>query len=457
MTRTVPLTVSVLLTTGLLLPAVSVASLASGASVASAEQVRAPADFAVQGKAVRGTAAEDGAPRLEPGQYTDQFRGGGADLYYTVARSRNDSTLYVGLSGRPKSASSDRESVVLRLLTTDGLDCGYAETFDNDFQVKRRNSVESATVLSWSPAAEIRKRCLSDSELILRVSPDPAAARLAGAPFELAVTEEPPAAGVGDLPPVAGEPEPWVGMPPVARATSVAGGTSFNEARDLRTGSYQSEIQPGEARFFKVPVGWGQTLQATARIQKPSAAFQRELDPLEQTITLRLYGPTRGFASADSTTAPGQVGDVISFTQDTLLSAMTLPVRYNNRGGEDPDQQATSLAGDYYVMVTLSEDKQRQAYRLPYELTIKVAGQPDAAPAYPAGQKVVGPGASQLAMTDLPSASDTGEDDTGAGTIGLLAIAGAVLLLSGLGTLIFTRVRSRRRPEYEDSVFSGSR
>ncbi|WP_460524995.1 hypothetical protein [Flindersiella endophytica] len=444
-----PLTVSVLLTAGLVLPA------AAAASTASAEQVRAPAEFAVQGKRVRGAAAPDGAPRLEPGQYADQFGRDGADLYYTVARSHTDSTLYVGLSGRPKSASSDRESVVLRLLTTDGLDCGYGETFDNDFQVKRRNSVESATAVSWSPAAEIRKRCLRDSELILRVSPDPDAARLTGSPFELTVTEEPPAA-TAELPPAAGEPDDWTGMPPVSRATNVTGGTSFNQARDLRTGSYQSEIQPGEARLFKVPVGWGQTLQATARVQKPSAAFQRELDPLEQTITLRLYGPTRGFASADSTTAPGQVGDVISFTQDTLLSAMTLPVRYNNRSGEDPEQQAASLAGDYYVMVTLSEDKQRQAYRLPYELTIKVAGRPDAAPAYPAGQKVVGPGASQLAMTDLPSATEQTDDDAGAGTIGLLAIAGAVLLLSGLATLIITRARSRRRPEYEDSVVSES-
>jgi hypothetical protein len=136
---------------------------------------------------------------------------------------------------------------------------------------------------------------------------------------------------------------------------------------------------------------------------------------------------------------------------------MTLPVRYNNRTGEDPEQQAASLAGDYYVLVTLSEDKQRQAYRLPYELTIKVAGQPVDAPPYPAGQKVVGPGASQLAMTDLPSASDSADENAGAGTVGLLAIAGALLLLFGLGTLIVTRARSRRRPEYEDGVVSEGR
>lgn len=444
MTKTVSLTMSLLLAAGLLLP-----------SVASAEQVGAPAEFTVQGKRVRGASAPDGAPRLEPGQYADQFVRVGVDLYYTVARTHTNSTLYAGFSGRPKSASSDRESVVIRLLTTDGLDCGYGETFDNDFQVKRRNSVESATVLSWSPAAEIRKRCLTDSELILRVSPDAQATRLAGTPFELTVTEEPAAATDG-LPPLAEEPAEWAGMPAVTRATSVVGGQSFNQARDLRTGSYQSEIQPGEARFFKVPVGWGQTLQATARIEQPSAAFQRELDPLEQTITLRLYGPTRGFASADSTTAPGQVGDVISFTQDTLLSAMTMPVRYNNRAGEDPEQQAASLAGDYYVLITLSEDKQRQAYRLPYELTIKVAGRPESAPPYPAGQQVVGPGASQLAMTDLPSAVEPDERNAGAGIVGLLAIAGAVLLLSGLATLIITRFRGRRRPEYEDRIVSDS-
>lgn len=413
-------------------------------AAAPAQQASAPAAFTVEGTRVHGQASQDGAPRLEPGQYVDQFTSDGSDLYYTVARNHVGSTLYVGFSGQPKSASGARETVVLRLLTTDLLDCGYGQTYDNDFQVKRRNSVASATVLSWSPGEDIRKRCLTDGELILRVSPDSEATRFGGQPFELTVTEEPSADATG-LPPLAREPREWSGMPPVTRPTTVAGGQSFNQARTLRTGLYQSEIQPGEARFFKVPVGWGQTLQATARVQKPSAAFQRELDPLEQTMTLRIFSPTRGWATADSTTAPAQYGDAISFARDTLLAAMTLPVRYNNRTGEDDAQQATSLAGEYYVMVTLSEDKQRQSYRLPYELTIKVAGRPGGAPAYATGQKVTGPGASQLAMADTPSAARPSGEDTGAGTVGTLAIAGTVLLLAGLATLIVTRTRRFRQ------------
>lgn len=411
--------------------------------------------FEVQGRQVEGRPTLEGAPRLQAGQYVDTVPSAGGEKYYLLSRRQPGSVLHVGVSGRPADTSFADSALVARLRTPGNGRCGYLETFDNDRHVSRRNSVLSGATVTWSTDDVLRGLCLDADQVVLRVSSQGNTEAFAGRPFEITITEEPPLAGDGKGLPGPAQLTPRWRPEPVAssrkEADEVSGGLSFNDATELTSGWYHSTIAPGEALFFRVPLRWGQHLQAYVELADLTAGLRRDLDELEQTMTLRLYGPSRGLAHLLPDTAPASVGDVITFDRSVQMAAVSLPVRYHNREGEREEQRAASLAGDYYVMVSLAQDKEGSSYRVPFDLRVDALGDPAGAPHYAEGRRMLGPGASPLAMAggDLAPVPET-EEGRSQRLVTFLASLGLALLLFGAITLTVSRVRETTAAELAD-------
>jgi len=426
-------------------------SLHSDIGAAVPSRTKAEDRFDVEGRRVEGRPTLAGAPELRAGQYVDTVPPAGTEKYYLLSRKQPGSVLHVGVSGRPADTSFADSSLVVRLRTLGNGRCGHVETFDNDQPFARRNSVLSGAAVTWSTDDVLRGLCLDAEQVALVISSDGNTEAFAGRPFELTITEEPPLAGEGKrLPGPTDQAPPWrsdVLASTRQGAGEVTGGLSCNSATRLSSGWYRSSIAPGEARFYRVPLRWGQHLQAYVELADLTAGLRRDLDDLEQTMTLRLYGPSRGMAHVQSATAPASVGDVIAVDRSVRMAAVTLPVRYRNREGERDEQRAASLAGDYYLVVSLAEDKEGASYRVPFDLRVDALGEPTGAPHYAEGRRLLGPGASKLAMADSDPSPPSEPEERSHRLVPFLASLGLALLLFGAITLTVSRVREATAAE----------
>ena len=66
-------------------------------------------------------------------------------------------------------------------------------------------------------------------------------------------------------------------VPVIENAEAITGGSGFNDAVEITEGSYSDKIVPGEYRFYKIPVKWGQRPVVTA---KPDASVLEDRDSL---------------------------------------------------------------------------------------------------------------------------------------------------------------------------------
>lgn len=417
---------------------------AAPSTAAAAGQASEVEPFTVEGERVEGKLfSVQGAPRLTPGQYVDTVPEDGGRKYYVIPRENPGSTLHVGVSARPKEPSRDEELLVARLYLDDGTQCGYGQSFDNDKQVENRNSVTTTTVFNLGADRNIRARCANADDLILELYTNTSTPRFDGQDLELTVTEEPGLLEEEDLPALprpAKRPAAWEPMPDTAQLRTVTGGSAFGNAERLRSGVYRSLIQPGEIRFFEVPLEWGQQLQAKLWVRQPDGELAEAIDDGKQTLTLRLVGPTRGLAGSGQ--SPGVDGDALSLDRDLELAKSTLPIRYTNREGQRTEQRASALPGGYHVMVTLAEDADGDDYDLPYELSIQVAGKPAAAPHYVPGQRGSGPGIPSWSRVGIGAVP--GDDGSPLGEYGVpVAVGGGGLALIAIGVAALAVLRRR--------------
>ncbi|MFI0737155.1 hypothetical protein ACH4PU_03435 [Streptomyces sp. NPDC021100] len=77
-----------------------------------------------------------------------------------------------------------------------------------------------------------------------------------------AVTRHPPTTSKSTYPPGTWSSEPP--SEPAGPAKDVTGGSGFNDAADVRTGTWKDTIRPGETRFYRTPVTTGRQLFAKA-------------------------------------------------------------------------------------------------------------------------------------------------------------------------------------------------
>ncbi|MET9519641.1 hypothetical protein [Streptomyces sp. NPDC002994] len=415
---------------GRVVPAVVAALCAVAALPAQAWAAGEPSPYTFEPSAttVRGAETNTDAEELKPGgTYRDSIKPGGK-LYYRVELDAK-SNAYVSAMAVPRLGTKVgyADELKVTLQDRDGSSCSYnTARFSSAEYARPIGTYAHRTMEQDSTSCQSQDRYYV---LIERTS----AATSSSEPWELEIRhlKEPGVKAGG----ATAAPESWPSSSPATTAGEARdrrGGTSFYSATALEQGEWRDRIKPGETLFYKVPVGWGQQLFASADLGSTAGDGY-----VSSALTMALFNPARGFV--DSASDISYDGEPKSSALDPLP-----PVAYENRFDSSEDVNGMRFAGWYYLRVSLSPQVKEEFGTKPLGLSLRltVKGPAKNPPAY-AGA----PGEFQVTDDDLNAAANGLSTPAAAksDTMRLVAAAGigaGTVLVLGLG--VWTLVARRR-------------
>lgn len=389
-------------------------------------------EVASDAKAVKGTASSTDAPELpDTGYYTDSI-GRGETKYYRVDLD-DKSSAYLSALAHPKVGGKvgDFDKLEVQLESTDGTTCS-----SDDASFQGGTTAYPIVAFAARRVGEDSAKCLAADQYLFKVVRDDEPTSDPGDwPLELRYALEPGLNGSLPAPPVDGTWSTEPPTPPTGEAREVEGGAGLSTARPVSEGVWRDTVLPGETRYYRVPVDFGQ--QLFARAELPNAP--KGGDPADMSFdafALHAYTPSGAAVVYDN------------FQQyDGSQSAASLglrPVEYGNRF--DSKGKAISTAGFYTLAVTVTPDLQRHfPAGVKVTLRVKLRGEAKEAPDYVEDAKAAG-----FAVTDQDrKAAEQGltsaEEASGSSALKLVGIAGlgaGVALVLGLG--LWTLLARRR-------------
>lgn len=339
------------------------------------------------------------APLLGPGQYVDTYATGeidsspGTTKYYRVPTPVGGRVYVSATMVHPDTDYEGWPALYDRvaLVDLDGDTCvsgnatGLPFTVDSDI-----------TVATLQLVADGKKDCTSREELHLRVERGGDAWANEPMTVEITVRIEPPAVDPG---PAFVDESPDLPKPLYEASRPISGGRSFNDAVLLEPGrTYSDTVREGEARYYRVPVGWGQRL----------GYLLRDVGPLVgdvfvgNNIVVEAYNPVREEVDAAR-------GAAMAFNDDLreIIGATPFPARYANR-----DEYAAgplALDGEYYLVVIGSRHSgDEPPASTTVELTAVLSGDVEPGPVYGAlGSVPVEPTGTPTTTSSGTTSSDT--------------------------------------------------
>lgn len=391
-----------------------------------------PDGFSFSGDDVSGGSTPGDAAELAvDGRYLDALIEG--TLHYRIPREHADSSLHVGLLTRySPDADEDADLIRAGLSTWDGASCG--STSFSPSATTTAGSISSAHLVT--EPGESSESCKEAEELVLTVELQPGAqnsqSQSAGRPLEIVVFDEPLPENLDDLPAAEPEAPEWTDIGrDTADAETISGGASFADATALSPAqTYRVTLSPGQTRVFRVPLDWGQRLQAEAYISEPTEEDYDAWQALERVhlaVLDPLYGRLDSRAGYLST----------SFPTDTQVS--TAEVQWNQR--EETTPSGSSVAGEHYLVLSLPAAADHEDLEVETLLTLDTFGEAgEGAPQYPDDEEPAVP--EQPGAEAGPGSNRVGEFTQHPAVIALIGTLGAVLVVTG-GVLFFL---ARRRP-----------
>ncbi|MER6033369.1 hypothetical protein ABT133_05580 [Streptomyces sp. NPDC001835] len=391
--------------------------------------------FDPAGRSVTGATGTAGAPRLEPGRaYRDSLPVRGS-LTYRLDLTAAESA-YAPVTAVPPAGTTGNATDGIRVSLEDarGTRCSTASALFGA-------GLSARPVTALGQRQTGRSLCQGAGAYYLRVERLSAGGSASGtaspAPrwdLEIAPVTEPGLAATGPTtaPPAqdSASPGPLAGNP-----QERTGGAGFTTARPLGQGVWRTGITPGSTLFYKVPVDWGRRMHAVAELDAATSGHGY----VGGALNLSLYSPVRGYVDGASL---GYTG-----TRRTAALDPLPPVEYANRYAVLTGENAVRFAGDYYLVLHLSEKMADTFGTGPFHVTLRVRvdGQAHAGPRY-AGRPEPG---DVFTVTERDRrAAASGE--TGGGGVAMKALAAggigtgtALLLVLGGWTVAARRAQTR--------------
>ncbi|WP_257033385.1 hypothetical protein [Streptomyces sp. Ag109_G2-15] len=387
--------------------------------------------FAPDALRVTGAASPADAPRLTPGRTYRSSLPRNGRLYYRLDLATATTTAYVPVTAVPPAHATVTATDGIRVSVQDasGSSCANA-------------SARFGAALSPRPVTALAERepgrtlCPGAGTYYVRVERVDSGTADAAQRWDLEIkpVTEPRLTKTGSTTAPrawdSASPEPLAGDP-----RDRTGGAGFVTAAPLGEGVWRTRITPGRTLFYKVPVDWGRQVHAVAELDGSTSGHGY----VGGALNLSLYNPVRG--SVDDASL-GYTG-----TRKSVALAPLPPVEYPNRYAVLSGESAMRFAGDYYLVVHLSEQMAETFGQGPFEVTLRVRldGQAHGGPEY-AGRPVPDD-VFTLTEQDREAAATGG---TGGGDTAMKALAvggigaGTVLLLVlGVWTVAARRTQTR--------------
>ncbi|MBL1091280.1 MULTISPECIES: hypothetical protein [Streptomyces] len=393
--------------------------------------------------AVKGTASRADAPALKPGLHTDSLRRGQQKYYAVTLDATTNAYFSVVAAPRPGTKIEDyKDQFTVSVQDSSGQPCGTDATPSFHGGGMAYPIADYATRRIGSD----RTQCQEAGPYFVVLTREGSQTSGPDAwPVELDYLQEPAIKGSAPARPAPGS---WSTATPPARTDATKrrakGGTSFNDAGSVATGVWTDHIEPGETRFYRVPVDWGQRLNLSAELPNSTTGKSRFL---ANALGLSVYNPARGAVGNDS---------FVAYDNGAAAKKFTAPVDYGNRFNPSDAVSAMRFAGWYYLEVSLNPNTAPYfAKGADLTLRVDVRQSPKPGPAYASPSK-------DFSVTpDDREAAQNGrtaqEDSARSGPLMTVAYAGigtGVVLLTGLGAWTLVARRSaaagppaRRTPE----------
>jgi hypothetical protein len=362
------------LLTGLCALLVLPAGTASARAMAAAAEAGSPEPyaFAPGAAAVAGAPSTATAPRLEAGRTYRSSLAGNGELYYRLELPATD-TAYVPVTAVPPGDAtvSATDGIAVSVQDAHGTRCSYANA-----RFGAGLSPRPLTALGRrEPGNALCQGAGTYYVVVQRLDARGSAAPAQRWDLEIAPVTEPRTARAG----ATSAPQAWDSATPEpldGEPHDRPGGAGFASASTLGEGVWRTSLVPGETRFYKVPVDWGRQLHASAELGNAAGHGY-----VGGALNLSLYNPVRGFVED---AALGYTG-----TQKPAVLAPVPPVEYANRYAVPVAVTSVRFAGDYYLVLHLSERLTGTFGRGPFAVTlrVRVAGRAHAGPEY-AGRPV---------------------------------------------------------------------
>ncbi|MBU7597815.1 hypothetical protein JGS22_009330 [Streptomyces sp. P38-E01] len=397
-----------------------------------------PAAYTVaeDAREVEGTEGSTDAPELtDTGYYKDSL-GPGETKHYRVDLD-SEQTAHLSALAHPAAGIKlgDHDSLEVELAGTDGTSCSSDDaSFRGDTTPYPVVAYASRRV--GGDSDECQK---ADQYLFAVTRSDESGSDPGDWPIEIRYALEPGLKGSRPAVPPKGSWSSEPPAPPSGQAKEVRGGTGMSTARPVGAGVWRDRVLPGETRYYRVPVDFGQ--QLFARVELPNAPKAGEESSRETAY--------KGFALHAYTSAGCAVVHDNFESYDGGQSAASLglrPIDYGNR--YDREGRALSTAGFYTLAVTMSADLQQYFPEDGAAVTLRVnlRGAPEEAPDYDGDARAAG-----FAVTDedRDAARDGLSADEAAGSgamlvVGIVGIGSGVALVLGLGA--WAALARRRTP-----------
>ncbi|MFC8227536.1 hypothetical protein [Streptomyces sp. NPDC057287] len=240
--------------------------------------------------------------------------------------------------------------------------------------------------------------------------------------LELRYETEPAPKDGGSLPTEA--PEDWPSASPVPPAGKQerSGGSGFHDATSLGSGEWVDTIAPGQTRFYRVPVDWGQQIFATAALSNS----KKSTEYLGNALALALDNPAHGHVD-DATLSYSGASNSVAL--DPLP-----PVAYENRYDSAADVSAMRFAGWYYLSATLSPDVAEHYGDDGLALTLRVKVVNDSKPSpYQGDAGIFGVTDDDRDMAETGQSDAAAERSATMRTVAAAGIGAGSVLVLGLG------------------------
>ncbi|WP_229925495.1 hypothetical protein [Streptomyces longispororuber] len=365
------------------------------AGAARATETPPPYAFADDARTVAGTPSSTGSRTLTPGTtYRSAIAhpgaGGTTTLYYRLELGAEDN-VHASVTALPTPGSRVGFADGIRVAVED------ANGFDCDAGSARFGAARSPRPLTASALRTVGtddSRCAAAGTYYVVVERTAASGASAAArsekpstpeewDLELYVTSEPAVAERRATTPPAEQDAPTP-APPAGPARPREGGSGFSTAEALGRGVWGDRVAPGQTRYYRVPVDWGQRLTATVELGGargaggPGGAGGRAggREYVTSALVVSVFNPARMPVQDMDTAYDGS-------QKSTTLPSL-VPVAYENRYAPIDRIATVRFAGWYYLAVTLHPDVGARFGRGPVGLTLRVGvtGERRAGPKY---------------------------------------------------------------------------
>lgn len=325
--------------------------------------------FDPEAKKVQGATANVEASELDEGvPYRSTIRAG-EKLYYRVTLD-DVSAAYVSAVAVPGDGGTVAygDGVNVSLRETDDSQCGSGRANFGSGEYARpiaayafRTVEEGSTTCQESGQYDV---------LVERESKDTSDSGTWD--LELRFLQEPRLRSGSSMPTEAPESWPSASPPPLTgKQQKRSGGAGYTEATSLENGRWQDTVAPGQTRFYRVPVDWGQQIHATAGLSNSTGSAEEFVG---NALTLSLANPAQGPVS-DAT---------LSYSGGPASASLRPlpPVAYRNRFDSSTQVSAMRFAGWYYLSVSLSPKLKKSygAEPIPFELAVQVKNKAEESP-----------------------------------------------------------------------------